>query len=113
MRGSGGVSPPERQARLEVFIDALQYLAKKGRTALAVITNFHRQRMIPLMERRLAIFELTPEAATEGSRISSGLLPLDTAAQRAKSAVAHFPSDAAELWAIQMHHGEGYIQLVS
>ena len=66
------MSPHECQARLKVFIKALQYLAKKGLTAAAVITNSHRQRVIPLMERRLAIFELTPEAAVEGSRMSSG-----------------------------------------
>ena len=95
-----GVSPPERQARLKVFIEVLQYFAKKGLTAAAVIANFHWHRVIPLMERRLAIFELTPEAATEGSRISSGLLPLDAAAQKAKSAVAHFPSDSEDLWKI-------------
>ena len=81
-----------------MFIEALQYFAKKGLTAAAVIANFHRQRVIPLMERRLAIFEMTPEAATEGSRISSGLLPLDAAAQRAKSAVARFPSNPEDLW---------------
>ena len=51
----GGVAP-ERQARLRVFIDALQYLAKKGLTAAAVLANFHRQRVLPLTERRLAIF---------------------------------------------------------
>jgi hypothetical protein len=32
----------ERQAWLEVFIDALQHLVKKGLTAAAVIANFHR-----------------------------------------------------------------------
>ena len=94
-----------------MFIEALQYFAKKGLTAAAVIANFHRQRVIPLMERRLAIFEMTPEAVTEGSRISSGLLPLDAAAQRAKSAVVHFPSDTEELCAIKMRPEVGYIQL--
>ena len=103
----------KRQARLEVFIDALQYLAKKGLTALAVIANFHRQRVIPLMERRLAIFELTPEAVAEGSRMSSELLPLDAAAQRARSAVAHYPSDPEDLSKIKMRPEEGYISLVS
>ena len=87
----------ERQAKLEVFIDALQHLVKKGLTAPTVIANFHRQRVIPLMERRLAIFELTPEAAVEGSRMSSELLPLDVAAQRVRSKVAHFPSDPEDL----------------
>ena len=72
-------------------------MAKKGLTAPAVIANFHRQRVIPLMERRLAIFELTPEAAAEGSRMSSVLLSLDVAALRAKSAVSHFPSDPEDL----------------
>jgi len=31
-------------------------LAKKGLTAAAVIANFHRQRVIPLVERALPIF---------------------------------------------------------
>ena len=105
--------PPERQARLKVFIEALQYLAKKGLTASTVIANFHWQRVIPLMERRLAIFELTPEAAVEGSRMSSVPLSLDAAALRAKSAVSHFPSNPEDLWKIKMHPEEGHISLVS
>ena len=107
------MSPPECQARLKVFIDVLQDLAKKGLTAPATIANFHRQRVIPLMERRLAIFELTSEAAAEGSRMSSVLLSLDAAAHRAKSAVAHFPSDPEDLWKIKIHPEQGYISLVS
>ena len=74
------MSPPKQQARIEVFTDALQHLVKNGLTAVAVIVNFHRQRVIPLMERRLPIFKLTPEAAAEGSRMSSVLLPLDVTA---------------------------------
>ena len=88
-------------------------MAKKELTAAAVIANFHRQRVIPLMERRLAIFELTSEAAAEGSRMSSVLLSLDAAAHRAKSAVAHFPSDPEDLWKIKMRPEKGYISLVS
>ena len=103
----------ECQPRLKVLTDALQRLARKGLTAPAVIANFHRQRVIPLMERRLAIFELTPEAAAEGSRMSSELLPFDAAAQRVRSAVAHYPSDASEFLVIKMRPAEGYIQLVS
>ena len=103
----------ERQSRLEEFISALQYLAKKGLTAPAFIANFHRQRVIPLMERRLGIFELTPEAAAEGSRMSSELLSLEAATQRAKSVLAHFPSDPEDLWKIKMRPEKGYISLVS
>ena len=65
------------------------------------------------MERRLPIFDLTPEAVAEGSRMSSELLSLDAAAQRARSAVARFPSDPGDLWKIKMRSKKGYISLVS
>ena len=65
------------------------------------------------MARRLPIFELTLEATAEGSRMSSVLLPLDAAAQRAKSAVARFPSNPEDLWRIKMCPEKGYISLVS
>ena len=107
------MSPPERQAKLTVFTDALRHLVKEGLTAAAVIANFHRQRVLPLMERRLAIFQLTPEASVEGSQMVMRALSRDAAAQRAKSAVANFPSDPADLWKIKMRPEEGYISLVS
>jgi len=44
--------------------------------------------------------------------MSAELLSYDTVAQRAKNAVAQFPSDTAELWAIKMRPNKGYIQLV-
>ena len=65
------------------------------------------------MEMRLAIFELTSEAATEGSRMSCVLLSIDAAAQRAKSAVAHFPSDPEDLLKLKMRFEKGYISFVS
>ena len=37
-----GVSPPERQAKLGVFTEALKCLACKGLTAAAVVANFHQ-----------------------------------------------------------------------
>ena len=107
------MSPAKQQARLEAFTNALQYLAKKGLTAAAVIENFHQQRVILLVERRLPIFELTPEAAVEGSRMSNELLSHDAAARRARSAVAQFPSSPEDLWKIMMCPKKGYITLVS
>jgi hypothetical protein len=50
------VSLPECQAKLGVFTKALQCLVRRGLTAAAVVANFHRQRVLPLMERRLAIY---------------------------------------------------------
>jgi hypothetical protein len=61
-------------AKLGVFTEALKRLADKGLMAAAVIANFHQQRVVPLMEKKLAIFQLTPEAAPDGSRMSKRLL---------------------------------------
>ena len=102
-----GVSPPAQQARLEGLTDALACLARKGLTAAAVIANFHRQRVIPLVERALPIFELTPGSKVEGSRTSSKLLSHTNAARRAKYTVAKFPQDPTDLWRIKMRPRAG------
>ena len=108
-----GVSPPAHQARLEVLTEALRHLARKGLTAAAVIANFHRQRVIPLTERSLPIFDLTPEAPGSGSRTSLVLFPRDVAARRAKNAVAEFPDNPNDLWEIKMRPETGYLSVVS
>jgi hypothetical protein len=108
-----GVSPQSKQAKLEVLTNALQRLARKGLMAAAVIANFHRQRVIPLTERNLPIFDLTPEAPYAGSRTSNMLFPHIVAARRAKSAVAEFPDNPVDLWEIKMLPEAGYISMVS
>jgi len=82
-------------------------------TAAAVIANFHRQRVIPITERNLPIFDLTPEAQYAGSRTSNVLLPQDVAARRAKSAVVEFPDNSDDLCEIKMRPEAGYISVVS
>ena len=82
-------------------------------TAAAVIANFHRQSVIPLTERSLPIFDLTPLAPVSGSRTSLVLLPRDVAGRRARKAVAEFPDDPEDLWKIKMRPEKGYISLVS
>jgi hypothetical protein len=82
-------------------------------TAAAVIANFHRQREIPLTERSLPIFDLTPEASSAGSRMSYVLLPHDFATRRAKNAVAEFPNNPNDLWEIKMCPEMGYLSVVS
>ena len=107
------MSPPAQQDKLEGLTDALARLAKKGLTAAAVIANFHRQRVIPLVDRALPIFQLTPRSRVEGSRTSNKLLSRTTAARRAKYAMADFPKDPEDLWRIKMRPEAGYISLVS
>ena len=78
---SYGVWPPERQARLEVYTDTLQRLAGKGLTAAIVIANFHRRRVLPLMERKLPLFQMMVDAPFEGTRMMEEFLSDDVSAQ--------------------------------
>jgi hypothetical protein len=107
------VLPPACQARLEILTEALAHLARKGLTAAAVIVNFHRQRVIPLAERSLPIFSLTPGVPASGSRTSTVLLPQGIAARRARNVVVEFPNDAIDLWEIKMRPEPGFLSFVS
>ena len=89
------------------------HLAWRGLKAAAVIANFHRQRVIPLSERSLPIFDLTPEAPASVSRTSLVLLPCDVATRRAKNAVGEFPDNPNDLWEIKMRPETGYLSVVS
>jgi len=66
-----GVSPHERQARLEVYTSAQRRLANKGLTAAIAIACFHQRRVLPLMERELPLFEMTMDAPFKGTRMAA------------------------------------------
>jgi hypothetical protein len=85
-----GVSPPAHQARLDSLLDALKRLAGRGLTVGCVLANLHHRRIVPLMERRLRIFEMTEDAdpiALAESRLLSDLFPREYAATRARRAL--------------------------
>jgi hypothetical protein len=63
-------TPHDRQKNLEPLLKALEVLRKGGLTAAGVIAAIHRQRVLPLAERRLPLWEMTPEADLEGSQMS-------------------------------------------
>jgi hypothetical protein len=70
-------TPHDRQKNLEPLLKALEALQKAGLTAAGVIAAIHLRRVLPLAERRLPLWEMTPEADLEGSRMSSDPLPID------------------------------------
>jgi hypothetical protein len=73
-----GVSPPSHQARLDSLLAALKHLADRGLTAWCVLANLHHRRIVPLMERRLCIFEMDEDAdpvALAESRLLQDLFP--------------------------------------
>jgi hypothetical protein len=102
-----GVSPPSHQARLDSLVAALKRLADRGLTAGCVLTNLHHRRIVPLMERRLRIFEMSKDAdpvALAESRLLWDPFPRSYAATRARHAIDLRPGrcDDASLWAFDM-----------
>jgi hypothetical protein len=105
--GHHGVSPPLRQRRLESLTDALKSLADGGLGAASVLANLHHQRIVPLMERELRIFEMNDEAdpmMLARSRLVHDRLPPEYAATRARRVInlRSVPHNNDDLWSFIM-----------
>jgi hypothetical protein len=88
-------------------VAALKHLADRGLTAGCVLANLHHQRIVPLMERRLRIFEMDEDAdpiALAESRLLRELFPREYAATRARCAIDLRAGrcDNTSLWAFAM-----------
>jgi hypothetical protein len=102
-----GVSPSSRQDRLDSALKALKALADAGLTATLVLANLHHRRIVPLMERRLRIFEMeetVDPVALVQSRLLPDLFPREYAATRARRTVnlKAMRTDDTALWAFVM-----------
>jgi hypothetical protein len=102
-----GVSPPSHQAPLDSLVAALKKLADRGLTAGCVLANLHHRWIVPLMEKRLRIFEVSEDAdpvALVESRLLRDPFPRSYAATRARRAIDLRPGccDDAALWALEM-----------
>jgi hypothetical protein len=86
-------------------------LRKGGLTAAGVVAAIHRRRVLPLTERRLPLWEMTPEADLEGLRMSSDPLPVDDLHRRV--AVTLGKPDADALSQPLMRPDRGCVSLVS
>jgi hypothetical protein len=104
-------TPHDRQKNLEPLLKALEALRKGGLTAAGVIAAIHRRRVLPLAERCLPLWEMTPEADLEGSRMSSDPLPVDVLHGRV--VVALGKPDASALSQPLMRPDQGCVPLVS
>jgi hypothetical protein len=84
------MSPSLRQDRLELALRALKNLADAGLGAASVLANLHHRRIIPLIERRLRIFEMDETAdpvALARSWLVHDRFPQEYAATRARRAI--------------------------
>jgi hypothetical protein len=104
-------TPHDRQKNLQPLLKALEELRKGGLTAAGVVAAIHRRRVLPLTERRLPLWEMTPEADLEGLRMSSDPLPVDDLHRRV--AVALGKPDAGALSQPLMCPDRGCVSLVS
>jgi hypothetical protein len=106
-----GVSPSSRQDRLQSALLTLKNLADAGLGAASVLANLHHRRIIPLMERRLRIFEMSEAAdpvALAQSRLLLDLLPQEYAATRTRRAInlKAVRSGNDDLWSfVMLPHG--------
>jgi hypothetical protein len=104
-------TPRDRQKNLQPLLKALEELRKGGLTAAGVVATIHRRRVLPLMERRLPLWEMTPGADLEGLQMSSDPHPVDDIHRRV--AVTLGKPDAGVLSQPLMRPDRGCVSLVS
>ena len=76
-----------------------------------MIAAIHHRRVFPLAERRLPLWEMTPEADLEGSRMSLDPLPIDVLHGRVDVALGK--PDASAFSQPLMRPDQGCVILVS
>jgi hypothetical protein len=104
-------TPRDRQKNLQPLLKALEELRKGGLTAAGVVAAIHRRRVLPLTERRLPLWEMTPGGDLQGLRMSSDPLPVDDLHRRV--AVTLGKPDADALSQPLMRPDCGCVSLVS
>jgi hypothetical protein len=104
-------TPRERQKNLQPLLKALEELRERGLTAAGVVAAIHRRRVLPLMERRLPLWEMTPGVDLEGLQMSLDPLPVDDLHRRVADTVGKL--DAGAFSQPLMRPDRGCVSLVS
>jgi hypothetical protein len=104
-------APRERQKNLQPLLKALEELRERGLTAVGVVAAIHRRRVLPLTERWLPLWEMTPGVDLEGLHMSSDPLPVDDLHKRVASTVGKL--DASAFSQPSMRPDRGCMSLVS
>jgi hypothetical protein len=85
-----GVSPVSHQARLDSLLTTLKILADARLGSASILVNLHHQRIVPLMERELRIYEMSetanPTSLARSRFLHDRFLP-EYAATRARRAI--------------------------
>jgi hypothetical protein len=100
----------EKQEKLQPILHALQKLRDAGLTAAGVVAAIHRQRVLPLAERRLRLVEMRSGVDSEDSWMSSTSLSTDDLLKRVTNMVGR--QDVGALSQPTMRPNRGYVSLV-
>jgi hypothetical protein len=92
-------------------LKALEELRERGLTAAGVVAAIHRRRVLPLTERRLPLWEMTPGVDLEGLQMSSGPLPADDLHRRVADTVGKL--DAGTVGCVSLVSVRSFFLLVS
>jgi hypothetical protein len=101
--------PRDLQTHLKPLLEALRKLRDYGLTAAGVVAAFHRRRVLPLVDCRLCLDEMTTEASVESSRMASAALSTDKLLQWVKGTVGKTDYSAV----VVMRPESSYMSLVS
>jgi hypothetical protein len=104
-------TPRDRQKNLQPLLKALEELRGKELTAAGVVAAIHRRRVLPLIERRLPLWEMTLGVDLEGLRMSSDPLPVDDLHRRVAGTLGK--PDVGTLSQLLMRPDRGCVSLVS
>jgi hypothetical protein len=104
-------TPRERQKNLQPLLKALEELQERELTAAGVVAAIHRRRVLPLTERWLLLWEMTPGVDLEGLQMSSDPLPVDDLHMRVADTVGKLEVDAFSQ--LSMRPDRGCVSLMS
>jgi hypothetical protein len=104
-------APREKQKNLQPLLKALEELREGRLTAAGVVAAIHRRRVLPLTERRLPLWEMTPGVDLEGLQMSLVPLPTDDLHRRVAGTVGEL--DAGAFTQPSMCPDRGCVSLVS
>jgi hypothetical protein len=96
---------------LQPLLKALEELRERGLTVAGVVAAIHRRRVLPLTERRLSLWEMTPGVDLEGLQMSSDPLLADDLHRRVAGTVGKL--DVGALSQLSMRPDRECVSLVS
>jgi len=105
----GWGAPAREQKRLDTLLAALEKLRHAGITMAMVAVAFHKQSLMPLAQRVLTMWEMTPDAPSAGTQMLEVPVPASGIHTRVLRTIS---SDLKNYRVVTMRPDRDYISLV-